>query len=163
MSVLANPGPKSSFATDIHQLSRKNNDVWKTPGIESAGALGSTRWLNYVCIRIGIAVKDLPTPFQVTHYVWGCSALSCRVKTYITGLIIHNPSVCCCITFPELRFPSMSLTQSRVRNSFAANEKSDDLGCEQISDFPTPSLGYDPPDGSFWAWTTVFGWCVAFQ
>jgi hypothetical protein len=49
-SVLANPGPKSSFATDIHQLSRKNNDsppierplqcAWKTPGIESAGALG---------------------------------------------------------------------------------------------------------------------------
>ncbi|KAJ8582729.1 hypothetical protein M405DRAFT_867595 [Rhizopogon salebrosus TDB-379] len=59
----------------------------------------------------------------------------------------------------------MSLTHSTARNSFATNEKSDDqekLGCEQLSDFPTPPLGYDPPDGGFLAWATVFG-CFLVQ
>jgi hypothetical protein len=37
--------------------------------------------------------------------------------------------------------------------------KLDDLGCgEQLSGSLTPSLEYDPPDGGFQAWATVFGW-----
>jgi hypothetical protein len=63
-------------------------------------------------------------------------------------------------TFPHPPLPAMSVTQYRVQNIFATNEKSDDLeelGLKKSPDF-LPSLESDPPNGGFQAWATVFGW-----